>query len=372
MRKRNVMVVEDELIVAEDLTHWLTSLGYTVGARATTGRGAVQQCEETRPDLILMDILLPGDMDGIQAAEIIRRRFDIPVVYLTASSDDATLSRAKVTEPFGYIMKPFDERGLYTTIEMALYKHQSEKRIRNSEERFRLLYDHAPVAFQSLDADGHLLRVNNAWQALFGYTQEEVHGHWFGEFLAPGCTERFIALTTRFRNSPVTESIALDCVTRDGTVMTATFKGSIAVDQRGMFEMTQCVLESRPTTTGDAPVDAAGTADQSAESAAPFPLHGSWFLASPEGVVLALTPALELLLGQPADRVCGMNLQQLCTPGMNVPEILAQLASTGTLAPRPLEVRYAGGGFFVATVSGFVLHGHGGAAAISCLYLRRP
>jgi PAS domain S-box-containing protein len=371
MRKRVLMVVEDELIVAEDLTHWLTSLGYTVGARAATGRGAVQCCEETRPDLILMDILLPGDMDGIQAAEIIRRRFDIPVVYITASSDDATLSRAKITEPFGYILKPFDERGLYTTIEMALYKHQSEKRIRNSEERFRLLYDYAPVAFQSLDADGHLLRVNNAWQALFGYSQEEVHGHWFGEFLAPGCTERFIALTTQFRNSPVTDSMALDCVARDGTVMTATFKGSIAVDQRGMFEMTQCVLESRTKTSGDAPVDAAGMEAEMSKSAPPLPLPGSWVLTSLEGVVLALTPALELLLGQPADRVCGRRLDELCTPGMNVSEILAQIKSAGTLAPHPLQVRYAGGGSLDAMVSGFVLHGQDGAAPTCCLHLQR-
>ena len=258
MRKRIVMVVEDELIVAEDLTHWLASLGYTVGARAATGQEAVQRCEATRPDLILMDILLPGDMDGIEAAEIIRQRFDIPVVYITASSDDATLSRAKVTEPFGYILKPFDERGLYSTIEMALYKHQSEKRIRNSEERFRLLYEHAPVAFQSLDADGHLVQVNKAWQELFGYAPDEVNGHWFGEFLVPNSTERFIATFTQFRHSPITDSITLDVIARNGMRISASFKGSIAVDHRGMFEMTQCVLEGRMHPAGSVASDVAG------------------------------------------------------------------------------------------------------------------
>ena len=184
MGSTNIMVVEDELIVAEDLTRWLMTLGYTIAARAAAGREAVQRCEATRPDLVLMDILLPGDMDGIQAAEEIRRRFDIPVVFITASSDEATLARAKVSEPFGYILKPFDERGLYSTIEMALYKHQSEKRMRESEERFRLMFENAPIPFHALDADGHILRVNKAWLELFGHAQDEVIGRWFGEFLS--------------------------------------------------------------------------------------------------------------------------------------------------------------------------------------------
>jgi PAS domain S-box-containing protein len=368
MRKRIVMVVEDELIVAEDLTHWLASLGYTVGARASTGQQAVQRCEATRPDLVLMDILLPGDMDGIQAAEIIRQRFDIPVVYITASSDDATLSRAKVTEPFGYILKPFDERGLYSTIEMALYKHQSEKRIRNSEERFRLLYENAPVAFQSLDADGHLLQVNKAWQELFGYTQEEVNGHWFGEYLAPNSTERFIAACTQFRHSPITDSITLDVIARNGMRVSATFKGSIAVDHRGMFEMTQCVLESRLHPAADT----TGSVGASPDDVSGLPLRGAWLLTSPDGVILGITPVLELLLGVPADRLCGMMFHDLCTSATHVTELLAQLTSTGTLDTRPLALRHAGGEPLNTTVTGFLLHGQGGMAGSCCLYLRKP
>jgi PAS domain S-box-containing protein len=362
------MVVEDELIVAEDLTHWLASLGYTVGARAATGQEAVQRCEATRPDIILMDILLPGDMDGIQAAEIIRLRFDIPVVYITASSDDATLSRAKVTEPFGYILKPFDERGLYSTIEMALYKHQSEKRIRNSEERFRLLYENAPVAFQSLDADGHLLQVNKAWQELFGYSQEEVNGRWFGEFLAPNSTERFIATFTQYRHSPITDSITLDVITRNGMRVSATFKGSIAVDHRGVFEMTQCVLESRLHSVADT----AGGAGAALDNVPGLPLRGAWLSTSPDGVILGITPAVELLLGVPADRLCGMMLQDLCVSGGSAGELLAQLTSTGMLDACPLGVRHAGGETLDVLATGFLLHGQGDMAGSCCLYLRKP
>ena len=247
MQKRTIMVVEDERIIAEDLRHWLLALGYTVGPQVATGREAVQRCEGTRPDLVLMDILLPGEIDGIQAAQEIRDRFDIPIVYVTASSDDATLTRAKATEPFGYILKPFDERSLYSTIEMALYKHHSEQRLRESEERFRLLFENAPVPFHSLDADGHLLRVNKAWQKLFGYAQEEVIGRWFGEFLAPSSIDRFVANTTAFRDSPVTEAIVLDIVAKNGTIRSGVFKGSVAVDHRGRYEMTHCILDSPGT-----------------------------------------------------------------------------------------------------------------------------
>jgi PAS domain S-box-containing protein len=320
---------------------------------------------------VLMDILLPGKMDGIEAAEEIRRRFDIPVVYITASSDEATLSRAKVTEPFGYILKPFDERGLYSTIEMALYKHQSEKRIRDSEERFRLLYEHAPVAFQSLDADGHLLQVNNAWQDLFGYAAEDAMGKWFGEFLAPNSVERFIANFTQFRYSPVTDNLTLDVVTREGKTVSATFKGSIAVDQRGMFEMTQCVLESRFRPSGEAPVIPSTTTGGSSEQPPQLPLRGPWLLTSAEGVILGITPAIEFLIGLPGDRLCGMMLHDVCQVPTDAPDLLGRLTGVGTLEPRRLNLKMEAGGVLETIVTGFVFHGQAGMTGSCCLHIRK-
>ncbi len=120
MAKARVLVVEDEGIVARDIAMTLKSLGYAVPAITSSGEEAVKQAGEVHPDLVLMDIRLKGDMDGIQAAEEIRTRFSIPVVYLTAYADNNTLQRAKITEPYGYILKPFQERELYTSIEIAL------------------------------------------------------------------------------------------------------------------------------------------------------------------------------------------------------------------------------------------------------------
>ena len=134
MSKTTVLIVEDEAIVAADLAGKLGQLGYEIAGTTAVGEEAVALACRLLPEVVLMDIRLKGSMDGIEAAEAIRRRADVPVIYLTAHSDSATLNRAKLSEPFGYILKPFEERELATTIEMALYKHQSERQLRRAHD----------------------------------------------------------------------------------------------------------------------------------------------------------------------------------------------------------------------------------------------
>ena len=119
MDKVRMLIVEDERIVAMDLQGRLNSMGYEVVGHSVSGEDAIVKAETLRPDMVLMDIMLDGQLDGIQAAEVIRARFAIPVIYLTAYADTATLERAKITEPFGYILKPFEERELHGHIEIA-------------------------------------------------------------------------------------------------------------------------------------------------------------------------------------------------------------------------------------------------------------
>lgn len=133
MGATNIVVVEDESIVSKDIQQSLKKLGYTVVGAASTGEKAVELVDEHKPDLVLMDIMLKGQMSGIEAAGMIKERHNIPVIYLTAYADENTLSKAKVTEPYGYIIKPFKEVDIHTSIEMALYKHEKNKAI--EEER---------------------------------------------------------------------------------------------------------------------------------------------------------------------------------------------------------------------------------------------
>jgi CheY-like chemotaxis protein len=130
MPNYRIMVVEDEAIVALEIERRLNTLGYFVSAIASSGSEAIQEAATSQPDLILMDIKLKGNMDGIEAAEQIRRQLNIPIVYLTAYADDSAFQRAKSTKPFGYLVKPFQERDLYITIEIALDKHRLEQQLK--------------------------------------------------------------------------------------------------------------------------------------------------------------------------------------------------------------------------------------------------
>ncbi|MEN9223969.1 MAG: response regulator [Thermostichus sp. HHBFW_bins_43] len=135
LAKGSILVAEDEKIIAKDIANVLKKFGYTVPAIASSGEEAIRRLEEAPVDLVLMDIVLKGDVDGIEAAKQITERFNIPVVHLTAYADDDTLSRVKETRPFGYIIKPFKERELYTTIEIALHNHRQSIENRKAEEK---------------------------------------------------------------------------------------------------------------------------------------------------------------------------------------------------------------------------------------------
>lgn len=127
MAQAKILVVEDEGIVAQEIKSRLQRLGYTVCGIVHSGSKAIEKTDELTPDLVLMDIKLKGDIDGIEAAAEIKKRCNIPVIYLTAYTDEETLKRAKTMEPFGYIVKPFEERNLMVSIEIALHRHKSEK-----------------------------------------------------------------------------------------------------------------------------------------------------------------------------------------------------------------------------------------------------
>ncbi|OFY86539.1 MAG: hypothetical protein A3F72_08650 [Bacteroidetes bacterium RIFCSPLOWO2_12_FULL_35_15] len=134
MSKTNILIVEDESIVAKDIQHSLKKLGYTVVGICSTGEDAIKSVEELKPDLVLMDIMLKGDMSGIEAAGQIREKYNVPIIYLTAYADESTLSKAKVSEPYGYIIKPFKEIDLHTSIEMAIYKHEKETDVKKERD----------------------------------------------------------------------------------------------------------------------------------------------------------------------------------------------------------------------------------------------
>ncbi|MHC1728674.1 MAG: ATP-binding protein [Syntrophobacteraceae bacterium] len=173
MAGSKILIVEDEGIEALDIQRRLINLGYPSPEVAYSGEEAIRMVEETCPDLVLMDIMLHGGIDGITAAEKIHDRYDIPVVYLTAYADDDTLRRAKITEPFGYLVKPFKERELHVTIDVALYKHKMEKKLRESEKWLATTLNSIGDAVVATDENCRITFMNPIAEVLMGWKLEE-------------------------------------------------------------------------------------------------------------------------------------------------------------------------------------------------------
>ena len=176
MSKPRILIVEDEAITACDLQRQLVELGYEPVATSSQAEAAIELAGKLRPDIVLMDINLAGVMDGITAAHAIRERFALPVVFVTALSACETLERAKAAEPFGYIIKPFSEQDLRTVLEMALFKHRAEARLRGSEARYRALAESAHDAIITADKSGQIVGWNSGAARIFSYTEAEVLG----------------------------------------------------------------------------------------------------------------------------------------------------------------------------------------------------
>ena len=186
MSQETILIVEDEAVTGMGLKKSLTDMGYVVIDIVPTGEQAVEVAIEQKPNLVLMDIQLAGKMDGIEAAENIRVRTLIPVIYLTAYSDDRFVQKAKFTEPFGYILKPVREQELKTTIEMALYKHAMEQELRLSEETTRVLLNETEEMHFLIDSDGKILVVNEALAKKAGIPVDKLAGTQIYDLVSSG------------------------------------------------------------------------------------------------------------------------------------------------------------------------------------------
>ena len=176
MTRNKILVVEDEIIIARELESRLKDLGYQVPAIASSGQEALTIAEQVKPDLVMMDIVLKGEMDGVEAAAEMRRRWGTPIIYLTAYTDDATLQRARVTEPFGYIVKPFSDRELRANLEMALYKHQAEAKLKAVENWFATSMQQTEDGVIATDPQHNITYINRVGEVLTGWSQAEAVG----------------------------------------------------------------------------------------------------------------------------------------------------------------------------------------------------
>jgi len=175
MTALRVLIVEDEVIIASDLAYTLNSMGYSVTGAVRSGEAALESVAKNPPDLVMMDINIDGKLDGIETADEIHKTRDIPVIYLTAYADKLLLERAKITGPYGYLIKPYDERELQSVVEMAWYKHSLNKKIRESEDKFRALTENTPDILFSMDMDGVVTYISPQINK-YGFLEDEILG----------------------------------------------------------------------------------------------------------------------------------------------------------------------------------------------------
>ena len=227
-----VIIADDERIVAADLRKRMMGLGCTVVAVVGSGEDAVRAALDQHPDLVLLDIGMEGAFDGITAAEKIRAEVDIPVIFVTSYSDKETLRRAKEIGPFGYILKPFDERELATTVEMALFRHHMDQKLRRSEQLYRTLIENTGEGIVFADLDERFTFVNPSAERIFGVEPGTLRGRCFSEFTSP---EVFATIReqTQTRHAGSRNSYNVEFTRADGEQRTLLITGTPQFDDRG-------------------------------------------------------------------------------------------------------------------------------------------
>lgn len=243
MTGEKILVVEDEAIIAYNLQRILSSFGYKVPETVESGPQAIKAAETLQPDLVLMDIQLRGEMDGIEAARQIRARSDLPVVYLTAYAEDTRLMQARQTTPYGYLVKPVQDRELHATIEMALYKHQFDLKLKESEMAYRELYHNTPAMLHTVNHQGIILQVSDFWLTALGYSREEVIGHDLIEFIAP-TSRKYITevVNPEFARTGVACDIDCEFLRKDGEVIHTLYSTVGVMDRTGKLHHAHAAL----------------------------------------------------------------------------------------------------------------------------------
>jgi len=244
MSNASILIVEDNNIVMLELKDRLEETGYNVVGYAPSGVEAIKKAEESHPDLIMMDIRLKGEMDGIDAAARIKNELDIPVIYLTAHTDDDTLQRAKITEPYGYVIKPFEERELFSTIEMALYKHGMEKKLKESRHWLSTTLKSIGDALIATDSKGIIKIINRVAEDLTEWNYDEAYGREINDIFKIKDKDNPILITLRYLSIAGLSNITL--IGKNGKETPIDFSSAPIKDENG--EISGIVLVFRDIT----------------------------------------------------------------------------------------------------------------------------
>jgi two-component system cell cycle sensor histidine kinase/response regulator CckA len=308
MAKAEILIVEDEAIIASVIAGALKKFDFAVQEILNSGEAAVAAALRKKPDLILMDIRLQGAMDGISAAERIQEQMDIPIIYLTAYADEPTLERAKKTKPYGYIPKPFQEIELKTTIEMALYKHGFEVQLKESEARFRSLFENSQDIIYIADKNGDLLEMNPAGLSLFGYSREEILGTQSSRLYADAHDHK--SFISRIKSRKSLKDVELKLRNKRGEKIYGLETANTMVDKDGKMSGVQGII--RDITAKKKQEETLALLQTAIDASSEAVL-----ISDRSGTIVYGNPAVEAMTGYDALEIVGRNVEFL---GSGVPK----------------------------------------------------
>lgn len=342
-----ILIVEDERIVAIALEKALRRMRYSVTGITDTGEAALEKLAQTQSDLVLMDIRLCGELDGIETASLIHKRHAIPVVYLTAYADEETLQRAKVTEAFGYVLKPFEERDLRVAIEIALYKHSTERSLRERDRWLSATLNHIDEAIVRANDKDQVTYMNAAAEALLGWQSREAWGRPIPE-----------AVPISDSDGPDAMARAVASARREGHAVSFE-AGWLHTQQRGRIPADGTVVplfEDRGTSAGTVVIlrDASARqqtqeALQDAEARCQILLEASGdavVLLDSEGTVLQCNAPMAKLLGGTAEVLIGQTFFDLdAIPAATRPlhrQVISRLSGGEAMPPFTMNLEQGG------------------------------
>ncbi len=243
-KKPKILIVEDERIIALETRRKLESMGYDVPAMVSSGEEAIIKSEELHPDLVLMDIVLKGEMDGVEAAGQIHSRFGIPVVYITANVSDARLEDITRSEPFGCLFKPFEDMELQAAVKMALYKYEMEKKLRDSEENYRSVVDNSHDGILIVGEDYRFAYVNDMFCQIIGYPHSEIIGQDFTKFIDEE-GKKLVAdgYKQRQAGEKLPPRYEFNIVRKDGTKRRVEISSTVSRDSKGRVRTIAQILD---------------------------------------------------------------------------------------------------------------------------------
>lgn len=225
MKKGKIMIVEDEMIIAEDITKIVQFCGYQISCLARTGEEAIQKAEQMQPDLVLMDIMLSGEMTGLEAANIIHQKLNIPFVFVSAYADDATLKKAIATEPYGYVVKPFEEKELKVILELAFYKFKMENKLKKSQEKYRHIFENIQDIYCEFDLDLNLIEISPSIESYTSIKREELIGK---KIIAMFSDQNQVdAMLSLFENVEVLNDFEINLASRENEKIIGSVQGKM-------------------------------------------------------------------------------------------------------------------------------------------------